>query len=548
MPKRERALVIGGLALYWPLLTLSKTALDAAFSDTAQLGALSLVLSIAMIACALAMPRANRLLGTLSSDPRPAVLCGTATSVILALGMALPNGTVIEALLGGLGCLAAAVTICLLTLAWGEAAVRGFDDAGAPRNFASQLLIDVAASLFLSFAMRLVTALLTGAGAAVPPGSVVLIAHPLLACLPLLAYAREAQTTLAQGSAERHPDEKERERGASQDAERASLSQQIASQAQRENRAPLVEGSERWLLIVAALFVVLVSALAGIRTSGTSVYPIDPSGTRYYLALAFSGVLAACSWALRAQPAVGRAVSWVATIVLAFAGVLLTMSANAGASVLGINALLVARLVVWTLFWMLPVEAAVRRAVTGQAIAEIPCATSALLARYYLVPQAIAYLATDSLFMFGPAATEPAARGAFDIVTLLIALALMACALVIAALLASQGTRTAPPATGSTDATQTSASAGEASPSPSAPPAPDPRHAVCQALAEEFGLTEREAAVLESLSQGHTVQRIAEEQGVTPNTIRTHTKGLYRKLDCHAKQEVIDLVAGRMAQ
>ncbi|MBS5478076.1 MAG: hypothetical protein KHY83_05365, partial [Coriobacteriia bacterium] len=106
MPKRERTLVIGGLALYWPLLTLSKTALDAAFSDTAQLGALSLVLSIAMIACALAMPRANRLLGTPSSNPRPAVLCGTATSAILALGMALPNGAVIEALLGGLGCLA----------------------------------------------------------------------------------------------------------------------------------------------------------------------------------------------------------------------------------------------------------------------------------------------------------------------------------------------------------------------------------------------------------------------------------------------------------
>ena len=47
---------------------------------------------------------------------------------------------------------------------------------------------------------------------------------------------------------------------------------------------------------------------------------------------------------------------------------------------------------------------------------------------------------------------------------------------------------------------------------------------------------------------GYTVARIAQERGVTENTVRTHTKGLYRKLDVHSKQEVIELVAARMAE
>ena len=74
----------------------------------------------------------------------------------------------------------------------------------------------------------------------------------------------------------------------------------------------------------------------------------------------------------------------------------------------------------------------------------------------------------------------------------------------------------------------------------------DLRATACTRVAGEFGLTERERDVLELVSMGYTVQRIAEERGVSQNTVRTHTKGLYRKLDIHSKQEAIELVNARM--
>lgn len=68
------------------------------------------------------------------------------------------------------------------------------------------------------------------------------------------------------------------------------------------------------------------------------------------------------------------------------------------------------------------------------------------------------------------------------------------------------------------------------------------RASVCARLAEDFRLTDRESAVLMLLSQGHTVKKIAETLFLSESTIRSHTKNLYRKLGCHTKQEVIDLV------
>ena len=42
---------------------------------------------------------------------------------------------------------------------------------------------------------------------------------------------------------------------------------------------------------------------------------------------------------------------------------------------------------------------------------------------------------------------------------------------------------------------------------------------------------------------GNTVARIAEQLFISENTVRTHTKRIYTKLDVHKKQELIDLVA-----
>lgn len=568
-----RALIICGLALYWPLLTLCKVALSAAFgnggaSDSAWLG-----FSIALLAGAAALrwvPKTRRLVFERWVVPG----CGLATSGLLLAGsLASPAGA-LGTVLGALACTLAAVTLCLLTVSWGEAMLaccegvsrQDADEDGDTRDsgergvarlrrllrpteapFAGRLLVDVSLSLVASFAIRLVTALAMGGEPQGALGVGCLVAYPALACLPWVLYLRRLEGRQAAGHCGCNTGQ----------------------------AAVGVRGRERALLVTTAVFVALVSVLAGIRTAGTTLYPVDTSGARYLLALAFSGALAVCTVLMSRRPLVARAVAWGATVVLAFAGVLLTMGPNGGTSALGVNALLVARLVIWTLFWMLPIEAArdaqrpaglhatTHADPAGHAHADSASCpgtgATGLLASYYLVPQGIAYLLTDSLFIFWPA-PQGLDSMALGIVTLLVALALIACALLITALLAIQGTHAGALAVGAAPFAGSSAPSsaptdGSAPPDGSVPNSPEDgvvpgeapdRHAACLAIASEAGLTERETVVLECLSLGHTVQHIAQMQGVTPNTVRTHSKGLYRKLDCHSKQEIINLVDARL--
>jgi DNA-binding NarL/FixJ family response regulator len=52
-------------------------------------------------------------------------------------------------------------------------------------------------------------------------------------------------------------------------------------------------------------------------------------------------------------------------------------------------------------------------------------------------------------------------------------------------------------------------------------------------------LTEREETVLQLLSRGYSYSELAKEMGVTINTIQTHIRGLYAKLEVHSKSEAI---------
>ena len=47
---------------------------------------------------------------------------------------------------------------------------------------------------------------------------------------------------------------------------------------------------------------------------------------------------------------------------------------------------------------------------------------------------------------------------------------------------------------------------------------------------------------MELIARGHSVARIAEALVVSENTIRTHSKRIYAKLDIHKKQELVDLL------
>lgn len=62
-----------------------------------------------------------------------------------------------------------------------------------------------------------------------------------------------------------------------------------------------------------------------------------------------------------------------------------------------------------------------------------------------------------------------------------------------------------------------------------------------QAVADRHALSARETAVALLVARGYTADRIAAKKGLSINTVRTHTKNLYRKLGIHSRQELIDL-------
>ena len=61
-------------------------------------------------------------------------------------------------------------------------------------------------------------------------------------------------------------------------------------------------------------------------------------------------------------------------------------------------------------------------------------------------------------------------------------------------------------------------------------------------LAARFGLSPREEEILALTFVGKDSPTIAAELGLSDNTVRTHRKNIYRKLDVHSKQEALALL------
>lgn len=66
----------------------------------------------------------------------------------------------------------------------------------------------------------------------------------------------------------------------------------------------------------------------------------------------------------------------------------------------------------------------------------------------------------------------------------------------------------------------------------------------CRNLGEEGGLTPREGDVLRCLAEGYSLARVADILGISLNTVKTHSKMVYVKLDVHNRSELIDLIRG----
>lgn len=64
----------------------------------------------------------------------------------------------------------------------------------------------------------------------------------------------------------------------------------------------------------------------------------------------------------------------------------------------------------------------------------------------------------------------------------------------------------------------------------------------CLILQAQFGLSTRETEVMELIARGNSMATIAERLIISENTVRTHAKHIYTKLDIHKRQELLDML------
>ena len=62
------------------------------------------------------------------------------------------------------------------------------------------------------------------------------------------------------------------------------------------------------------------------------------------------------------------------------------------------------------------------------------------------------------------------------------------------------------------------------------------------AVREFYGLSAREAEVAELIARGNSMAAIAERLVISENTVRTHAKHIYTKLEIHRRQELLDML------
>ena len=64
----------------------------------------------------------------------------------------------------------------------------------------------------------------------------------------------------------------------------------------------------------------------------------------------------------------------------------------------------------------------------------------------------------------------------------------------------------------------------------------------CEALARQFGLSEREQEVFVALARGRSPQDIAEKDFISIYTVRAHIRSIYAKLDVHSRKELLEFI------
>jgi DNA-binding NarL/FixJ family response regulator len=63
----------------------------------------------------------------------------------------------------------------------------------------------------------------------------------------------------------------------------------------------------------------------------------------------------------------------------------------------------------------------------------------------------------------------------------------------------------------------------------------------CALVADGFELTPRELEVFELLAQGQNRTHISEKLFLSRETVKTHTRNIYRKMSLHSQEELVAL-------
>ncbi len=107
--------------------------------------------------------------------------------------------------------------------------------------------------------------------------------------------------------------------------------------------------------------------------------------------------------------------------------------------------------------------------------------------------------------------------------------------------LSGEDAEAAAPADVDVDAEGENAEVDEEADSPEAP-RPGKFRQRCLLIAEEYGLSARETEVFLLLAKNKEARAIADELFVSFNTVRTHIKNIYMKLDVHNRRELQDVI------
>jgi len=70
----------------------------------------------------------------------------------------------------------------------------------------------------------------------------------------------------------------------------------------------------------------------------------------------------------------------------------------------------------------------------------------------------------------------------------------------------------------------------------------------CLAMGNEYGFSKRELEIVRHLCQGRTAAFIADELFVSPRTVNTHIRNIYKKMDIHSRQEFHDAYQAQRAE